>query len=204
MEPTWRPPTGSEILFMNSGVDGNGITSIHAITLDTGKVTTVLASTPDRYRGHPSWSPDGSMLSFGEWTGATIDVQTHILPADGTPVRVLPIPPGAMWQAPWSWSNDGTRMIVERGYSGDSGVSRPAVVPIDGKGTGVEIRDASVAQIGCCGIWEWAPDDSSILGTPNDGSGASLEQVLLVPGSGTSHAVSWTSVSQPSWQRLAP
>ena len=92
------------------------------------------------YRGHPAWSPDGSLISFGEWPGLTgIDVQTHIIAADGTGDRVLPIPTGAVWQAPESWSNDGTRLLVIRGYTGDTAQARPVAVPVTGSGFGIEI-----------------------------------------------------------------
>ena len=37
--------------------------------------------------------------------------------------------------------------------------------------------------------WEWAPDDSLILGTPVDENGANLEQVLLDPVAGTSRDI---------------
>ena len=52
--------------------------------------------------------------------------------------------------------------------------------------------------------WQWAPDDSSILGTPTDVSGGNLDQVLLDPVRGTSMTVPWKSASLASWQRLAP
>ena len=55
--------------------------------------------------------------------------------------------------------------------------------------------------------WEWAPDDSLILGTPVDENGANLEQVLLDPVAGTSRTLPWNSDSDdsvPSWQRIAP
>ena len=60
--------------------------------------------------------------------------------ADGTGNRILPIPPDAVWQAGWTWSNDGTRLLAIRGYSDDFGESRAAVIPVDGKNTGIEIR----------------------------------------------------------------
>jgi hypothetical protein len=52
--------------------------------------------------------------------------------------------------------------------------------------------------------WEWAPDDSSILGTPMSASGAVLSQVLLDPLKGTFRTLTWSSVSEPAWQRIAP
>jgi Tol biopolymer transport system component len=164
-------------------------------------------------RGHPFWSPDGSQLAFAEWVpddpGWT--VQTHIINADGTGERTLPDPPGTVWQAPESWSNDGTRLLVIRGYNdGDAG-AQPAVVPVDGSGPGIAIKVSnSTFSPTETHTWEWAPDDSYILGTPA-GTSADMQvmldpvgQVMLDPVKGTSRTMPWASVSLPSTQRDAP
>ena len=97
-EAAWRPPDGSEILFQDEGTDSNGSDSgIYALNVQDGKVRTILAGADaaGRFRGHAAWSPDGSLISFGEWPGLTgIDVQTHIIAADGTGDRILPMPDG--------------------------------------------------------------------------------------------------------------
>ena len=51
--------------------------------------------------------------------------------------------------------------------------------------------------------WEWAPDDSLILGARGE-DGAHTDQVLLDPVAGTFRTLPWSSVSLPSWQRIAP
>ena len=107
-----------------------------------------------------------------------------------------------MWQAPESWSNDGTRLLVIRGYSGDTTQARPAVVPVAGGGFGVEIPYPGGIGTPAVSAWEWAPDDKSILGTPADASGTILDQVLLDPVAGTSRTPSWATAGQPTWQRL--
>ena len=193
---------------MDSGTDSNGDdTSIYAVNVADGKVRTILkgADAAGRFRGHAAWSPDGSMVSFGEWTGVNgIDAQTHIISADGNGDRILPIPTGAVWQSPFSWSNDGTRLLAIRGYTGDVEQARPVMVPVDGSGSGLEIPYPGGMNTGAVSDWEWAPDDSSILGTPTNVSGTMLDQVLLDPVTGTSRTLPWASVSQPSWQRVAP
>lgn len=205
-DAAWRPPDGSEILVMDEGTDQNGTdTGLYAVGVADGKIRTILkgADAAGRFRGHATWSPDGSMISFGEWTGVnSIDVQTHVINANGTGDRVLPIPTGAVWQAPFSWSNDGTRLFAIRGYSGGVDRSRPVIVPVVGSEPGVEIGSAS--GTGSLPDWTWAPDDSSILGTPSDAAGTLLDQVLLDPVTRTSRTLPWSSLSQPSWQRIAP
>ena len=203
----WRPPNGSEILFMDAGDPSNGYGAIHVVSVDGGAVRTILPSAAGsgRYRGHPAWSPDGFLISYGEWTDSdSLTVRTHIMAADGTGDRILPMPPSATWQAPYSWSNDGSRLLAIRGYSGDVAQARPVVIPVDGSGTGVEIPYPGGMENTSTSNWEWAPDDSLILGTPANASGALLDQVLLDPAKGTSRTLPWASVSQPSWQRLAP
>jgi Tol biopolymer transport system component len=196
----WRPPDGSEILIMDSV---GGMYTIDAIS---DHIRPILASEPGRNRTDPKWSPDGSLISFVEWSEYAngLSSETHVMAADGTANHVLPIPPGAVWQAGWNWSNDGTRLLAIRGYTGTFEGSRAAVVPVDGSGPGIEIEYPGSIQAQCCSRWEWAPDDRSILGTPTDTSGAMLDQVLLDPVAGTFRTLPWTSVSQPSWQRLAP
>ena len=203
----WRPPEGSEILFMDEGTDQAGSDSgIYAVNAQNATVRTILAGADaaGRFRGHPAWSPDGSLISFGEWRALTgVDVQTHVIAADGTGDRILPVPKDAVWQAPGSWSNDGTRLFAIRGYTGDSGQARPVAVPVAGSGTGIEIPwPGGGIGAGNVSDWEWAPDDNSILGTPTNASGSTLDQVLLDPVAGTSRTPPWASVSQPSWQRL--
>jgi Tol biopolymer transport system component len=191
---------------MDDGTDQNGYdTGIYAVNVADRQIRTILKGmdAAQYFRGHPAWSPDGTKISFGEWTGVNgIDVRAHIVNADGTGDRPLPIPTGAVWQSPFAWSNDGTRLFAIRGYTGGVDQSRPVIVPVDGSGTGVEI--ASTSGTGSVSDWAWAPDDSSILGTPSDASGTVLDQVLLDPVTRTTRTLPWASVSQPSWQRLAP
>jgi Tol biopolymer transport system component len=205
-DAAWRPPDGSEILFNDDGGGTNGTDSgIYAVNVQDGKVRTILAGADaaGRYRGHVAWSPDGTLISFGEWQGLNgIDVQTHIVAADGTGDRMLPIPTGAIWQAPESWSNDGTKLLAIRGYTNDLTQSRPVAVPVAGSAFGIEIPYPGGMGTPDVSAWEWAPDDTLILGTPADASGKTLDQVLLDPVAGTSRTLPWATVSQPSWQRL--
>ena len=208
-DASWRPPDGSEILFMDtgdltSGDPVNGRAGIYAVSAAGGRVRTILAPAADLNRGLAKWSPDGSQISYGQWVDSDCcnTVQTHVMAADGTGDHTLPMPPGAQWQTgPLGWSNDGTRLFANRGYTGAPESSRPVAVPADGSGFGIEIDYPHVANGYCCQAVEWAPDDSWILATSVDASEAALGQVLLDPVAGTSRALPWTSVSDPAWQR---
>jgi hypothetical protein len=217
----WRPPNGSEILFMDSDNydESGGWGGIYLVSSQGGDVRTIVSNERSAgiYRGHPMWSPDGSLLAYGEWcnldcsTGEPIapnvgnTVETYIVRADGSVVRILPTPAAAQWQAPESWSNDGTKVLVIRGNEIDgSGTARPAAVPVDGSASGVEMPFPGGMGTDLTAAWEWAPDDLSILGTPTNESGAVLGQVLLDPVNGTFRTLDWSSANEPSWQRIGP
>ena len=200
----WRPPDGSEILMMDvdDGLRPWLCCGIHAVNAATGSIRDILAVEPGRFRCCARWSPDGRLISFAEWDPDAdgLTVETHIIAADGTRESILPSPPGTVWQATESWSNDGTRMLVIRGYTSDLPGARPVAIPVDGSGTGVEIELPGVVNPADPLAWEWAPDDSLILGALGE-DGAHLDQVLLDPVAGTSRTLPWSSVSLPSWQR---
>jgi WD40-like Beta Propeller Repeat len=198
----WRPPDGSQILFMDRGDNTNGFGGLYTLDLRSGEIRTILQSVGSRHRAHALWSPDGSRIAYVEWTDSSeLTAQTHVIAADGTGDRVLPAPPGVLWQTGLAWSNDGTRLLAIRGRTGGYEDSVAVALPIDGGGFGVEIDGPGFVNPACCTTWEWAPDDSSILGTLADSRGLPLDQVLLDPLRGTAKAVPWTTSSSPSWQR---
>jgi Tol biopolymer transport system component len=201
----WRPPDGAEILFMEAGDHSTGFGSLFAVDVASGTVRSILEEDSIRHRAGPMWSPDGSQIAYVEWVSSSdLNTQIHVMAADGTGDRILPMPEDAVWQAPLSWSNDGTRLLAIRGYTGYAEGSVAVALPANGTGVGLEFDTTGAIALSCCTAWEWAPDDTSILGTPTDAAGQSLAQVLLDPVTGKSTAVPWSSTSQPSWQRLAP
>ena len=129
---------------------------------------------------------------------------THVISADGTGDRVLPAPRDAVWDAGWDWSNDGTRLLIVRGYTPGYEDVRLVVIPSDGSGPGTEIPYPSAIIGECCPMWEWAPDDSMVIGSPSDGRGKPVQQVVVDPLAGTIRPTAWATTSDPTWQRLAP
>ena len=93
-------------------------------------------------------------------TGA-INPQSHVIAADGTGDITLPDPPGAVWNAGSAWSNDGSRLLILRGYGPGYEDVRAVVIPSDGRSTGIEIPYDGVINRECCAAFEWAPDDST-------------------------------------------
>jgi hypothetical protein len=177
---------------------------IYAIRPDGGPVRTILPRVSDRFRGQKMLSPDGTRIAYAEWIDAEdLTIRTHVINVDGTGDRVLATPSGAVWEAPMAWSNDGSRLLSIRGYDGSHGLSRAVVRPVVGADTGVEIHYSGIINEECCVAWEWAPDDTSILGTATDVVGKPLQQVVLDPRTGTASNVPWSTTSGPTWQRLA-
>lgn len=203
---TFRPPAGTEILFVggrDNDPTGHGLFAVDPMR---GAVRTVVKRFAGMDLTGGTWSPDGSRILYWSWdaTVAWLTARTHIISADGTGDRELPGPPGAVWNAVAAWSNDGTRIFVVRGYTGDNTSVRPAVLPADGSSVGFEIAFSGTAEAGCCSTWSWSPDDSKVLGRSASVLNQPLPQVILDPIARESRAAPWTSTSDPAWQRLAP
>ena len=202
-EPSFRPD-GSEILFVADGVTGKGH-GIFAVNATSGTVRTIVEPSSVFDLAMANWSPNGAQISYARWGGAEgLTVHARVISADGTGDRELPAPPDAVWSSGSEWSNDGTRVLTWHGSTQEFKNVRVAIVPADGSSPGTEIPYNGVINDGCCAAWEWAPDDSKVLGTPIDANGQPLQQVIVDP---IAHAIApapWTTTSDPTWQRVAP
>jgi dipeptidyl aminopeptidase/acylaminoacyl peptidase len=205
LEPSYRPPDGAEILFV--GTDAAGVTpeGIFAVDVETGTVRTIVEPVDGFSKAGATWSPDGSRIAYWSWFWSAdgLSARTHIVEAGGTGDRTLLGDSSAAWDAGSAWSNDGTRILVVQGVGPDYEGARAIVVPVDGNGPSVDFDHPGPIMDSCCAAWEWAPDDSVILGRPT-GKGGRLAQVILDPGTGTSRTVPWSATSVPAWQRVAP
>ncbi|TMF33594.1 MAG: hypothetical protein E6I26_13925 [Chloroflexi bacterium] len=199
-EPSYRPPDGGEILFSGTGPTSRGLFSVD---LSSGKIRQIVQLDPGYDLAGPSWSPDGSRIAYWMWGGLSsgLNAKTHVVAADGTGDRELPSPPGAIWNAHATWSNDGTRLFIARAYTAGFEDVRGVVVPADGSGFGVEIAPA--VETVCCAAWEWSPDDSKILGRPA-GLGVGPHSLILDVAGGPVRPAPWAAIGDPTWQRLAP
>jgi dipeptidyl aminopeptidase/acylaminoacyl peptidase len=203
VHPVYRPPNGAEIVFAGQSpvAVGNGL---YAVDVKRGAVRTILAPAPGVDRDFASVSPDGSRIAY---SAAADDpnrntFRVHVVAADGSNDVTLPMPAGATFQDAPSWSNDGTRLVVVRGYATRNQDMAIAVLPDDGSRVGVETAHGLT---GCCDTAnEWAPDDTSILTTPFDLDGQPLPQLLLDPVTLASRPAPWAATSNPAWQRQAP
>ncbi len=205
-EPSFRPPDGTEILFVgNPGLVGRAH-GLYAVSVASGEVRTIIEPSLTYDLAGATWSPDGSRIAYWAWGGeaAGVTAQAHVISADGTSDQKLQAPPDAVWQADTEWSNDGTRLLVLRGYQSMFEDVRPVVIPAHGRSPGVELRYPGIINGVCCVDWEWAPDDSRILVTPMEAQGKPGQQAIIDPVTGETRPAPWTSTSDPTWQRLAP
>jgi Tol biopolymer transport system component len=202
-EASYRPPNGAEIIFLGGSAMDAG-TGIYAVDVATGTVRTIVEPSAELAIGLVRVAPDGSRVAYDVWT---IDptrntYRVQVSDIDGSGTLILPMPEAATFQDAPAWSNDGTRLVIVRGYATWNSDIALAVLPADGSAVGIE-TDRGLT--GCCDtVIEWAPDDTSILMSPYDLLGRIKPQLLLDPLTGASRPAPWAATGNPAWQRLAP
>lgn len=201
LEASYRPPNGGEIIF--AAADGG----IYAVDVATDKRRTIVAPSAGVGRDVVKVAPDGSRVAYSAWTVADTSRNTfrvQVTAIDDSRTVTLPMPKGAMFQDAPAWSNDSTRIVVTRGYSTRNQEMTLAVLPADGSGPAVGVETAR-GLTGCCDtVLDWAPDDKSILVSPEDLNGVIKPQLLLDPATGLTRPTPWAAIADPAWQRVAP
>jgi Tol biopolymer transport system component len=201
--PVWRPG-GSEIVFVGT-TPGDPANGLYAVDARSGSVRTLLAPQPGVADDVPTISPDGRLVAYSHVDLGVADAnsyQVHLVGIDGTGDQQLPAPRGAVFQDKPTWSNDGTRLAIVRGYSAHNQDVAVAIIPADGSGTGVETRRRIT---GCCdNQLDWSPSDDSIVLLPEDLDGAVQPQILIDPATGATSTPRWSATSEPAYQRRAP
>jgi hypothetical protein len=200
-EPTFRPPDGHEILFIGRGVEPG----LFILDRTTNRTREIVTMQPNFDLAGASWSSDGSKIAYWTWGGTAdgLTAKTHVVNADGSADRELPSPPGAVWNAHATWSNDGQRLFLARGFTPGEDDVRGWVVPADGSNAGMQIAPAGSVETGCCAAWMWSPDDTELLGRPialADG----VPMLILDAAGGPVRMAPWNAISDPTWQRRAP
>jgi len=206
--PAYRPTDGSQVL-VTELASGDFSRSVALVDLDAGTKRTLIWSPPadqgvwDIYGA--TWSPNGEWISYGKFDQTSDDVtsRVHVMAADGSGDRVIDAFPGTTHDSPGPWSNDSTKMIVERGYATDLSDERMAVVSIDPTGGSKALECPTLGGGTCGGGWSWSPDDTSLLGVL-DADGPSPHYLLADPGNGIVTETPWPAGGDSSWQRVGP
>jgi WD40-like Beta Propeller Repeat len=203
-EVSFLPPDG-HALILTARPAGSTQDGIYRFDPTTGAVRPIIEARPDVGIGWVRASPDGSRIAYSRSDPTVQDRNSyvaHVVGADGAGDQALPMPAGTIFQDAPTWSNDGLRLAVTRGYANRNTDMVVAAIPADGSGTGVQ---SGHGITGCCDtMLEWAPDDSSVLVTPEDRNSTMTEQLLFDPSTGATHPATWTATSPPAWQRRAP
>ena len=199
VEFAYRPSNGSEVAFIDKSM------SIRLANLDTPTVETLLPVAGQMGRRHPAWSPDGTALAYHEWFMAPIFTsRSHVLDVDSGTDRVADSTGEFLWDGLPTWSNDGERLVLVRGYADEYVDVTAVIVTADGRRLLAQTPRGQKLMGTCCVVFEWAPDDSAILVARNDQFGRLIDQAIIDPGSGVVTTVPWATTSDPTWQRLAP
>ena len=204
--PQYRPD-GSEIMFQ--GIEPGARTrGLYALDTATDDVRTIIAPSDTADVSNAAWSPDGTRIAYAVFdpNGDRVSLRTHVVSADGTGDILVDAHPDSFADGGGGgWSNDGTRLIINRWYVGaDGDIIRSAIVPADGSNVGIDIECASFASPDACNAdWIWSPDDSVLLGTTWDAGGRPLPHFLADPLTGKVRPAPWTATGISTWQRRA-
>jgi Tol biopolymer transport system component len=204
--PTWRPGT-DQIAFRGQPVLGDDAVAMFLVDHDGSDLHTIdLSGSGARIFTYdaPSWSTDGSQLSFlrnaeatsGDWRSIIADVAP-----DGrvTALRELDLVPDSTMEILPVWSPDSTDIayLVER-----DGMRQVAIAPADGRTTARLVGPSRAAGMGGFG-YAWSPDGTTLLVTFLPIEGSSAFWALDVE-SGAYESIEGPTVEIPSWQRLSP
>ena len=217
-EPDYSAPDGGEIVFVGRTV-GSDATGLYVVRPDGTGLRTIVEPS-NLIPVMPRWSPDGSRIAYSAYgadyqTGGSL-LRAYVVGADGRSNRPLRVIPENDLENAASWSNDGTRLLIEGCYddpADDSAdcVGTFSVIPVDGGGPVIEIDletglSGAVLAAASAGTWHvWAPDDRMILTVPLTGQGLPPSTPLLWdPLTGRSQAWAGAIAGSASWQRQAP
>ncbi len=204
----FRPPTGHEILFAGPGPLGQGL---YRQPVSGGEAVAILtaanSSVPFSNLAGAQWSPDGSQIAFSLHPTGNPDLgRAYVVDADGTGLRRMSrfeAPGTTVDEAHVAWSPDGTRIAFGRWINDAEGNVDVRPVTIVDVATGAELELPNVEVNGYNG-WSWAPDGTSILQVPGEGS-ADVNEVLVIDATtGKVTRPAWSSTGAATWQRTAP
>ena len=199
--PTFNPTNPQEILVVAQlepdGPLGGGL---YVYDLATGGIRTIVEPADEQYFQDIAWLPDGEHIIY------RVGLDPRVVAADGSGDQAFDALRGQFSPL----SNDGTRVVAERGGEGVQTPRPPVIVPINGDGEPVALACGPGTDIECPSPptdWIWSPDDSMLIGiTYHETSSGGLAETYLQVDSSTGQVteLDWVDVGTPAWQRVAP
>jgi Tol biopolymer transport system component len=201
--PTTRPGTG-DILFYGKGADG--LIGLYVMQPDgTGRHPVVPPHPTSTERWDllfAKYSPDGSRIAIPHWDDAAGHLAIWITDPEGKEILDIVGPPEFWYWGDPAWSNDGTRLAIDRQRDTTDGSDPSKPIGIVDASTGKLLRETG-PSLGSSGApTEWSPDDTSVLLLHLDPNGVGSQ--LLDPFGGPARRLPWTTDTTPNFQRLAP
>jgi Tol biopolymer transport system component len=199
--PRFRPASAQEIL-VTARLEPDGPRGIYVYDLATGAIRTIVEPAGPGWMSGVAWSPTGEDIHY------RLDAEDRVVAADGSGDRVRDDSPGEPGDDQTSpWSNDGTRVVVNRESDGIADV-QAFVVSTTGSGGSVQLACGPTTAIQCAESWTWSPDDSILLGSTEhivSSYGGPMETFLQAdPTTGRVTELAWDLYRTPTWQRVAP
>jgi Tol biopolymer transport system component len=197
--PSFAPPDGRTVMFVQSSYAATG-QSIRTLDLETGEITVLVPGSPTdgEFIGTPAYSPDGARIVYSLWVPGAQDARVTVLELGvGASPVLIKTPTGICCEGQPTWSNDGTKLAFIRYYD-----ARHVIVvapPTGGLGTEYDIGPFEMASLA------WSPDDRFVAVVPFvvDTGVSRNDQVLLDIATGQVESPSWSTQSDPAWQRVA-
>jgi Tol biopolymer transport system component len=196
---SFAPTEDRTLLYVHSDYSATG-QSIRTIDLDTSEINVLVPGSPSdgEFIGAPAYSPDGSRIVYSLWVPGEQDARLTVLElVDGALPVQIDAPTGVCCEGLPTWSNDGTKLAFIRYYDTRHVV---VVVPLSGGlGTEYDVGPFDMATLA------WSPDDRFVAVVPfQEESGQTRsDQVLLDITTGRVESPSWSTQSDPAWQRVA-
>jgi Tol biopolymer transport system component len=197
--PPQYNPKGTEIMFIGveSGAESRGV---FALDPATGSTRAIVNAPESRDISGALWSPDGSMISYNmhDSTADRISNRVYVAASDGSGSVAVDTDPDTIADGGGTWSNDGSRVVIQRIY--EDGTAKSAIVPVDRSSAGVVLECPPKAPVNdCTADWVWSPDDTMLIGS-REGYG---RQFFADPVTGKVRPTPWTAYGSPAWQRVA-
>lgn len=196
----WRPPTGAELVYVQSNAGDIGIYGVAAdgtgrhLIKDLGVLDSDIEANLE-----PSLTPDGTAVVYAVVDGDLF--HNHLLNLDTKVDRQLALGPAGGHELHGTVSPDGTKVLFHDVRSGTPGLQE-MLAPLDGSAPAIAIGPPYPIVNGHADLGqEFSPDGRTVVII--QGRDREIRLVDAATG-GDGQVATWKTNDLPGWQRLAP